>query len=222
MEHRVAPAGHPHEQPILARRRQPPERPVAQFVQRPADAVAAVGQRRHVVRPAAEVADAAAGERRDDGPAQAGNVGVHRGPRDRQSVFGRQTVRRVRPAPQLLGRGETREDVRVVRLQADRTLSHRLDELPPLVGARLLQVALDRPEPFDVPPEARLGRVRGCRRRQRHRVAQVLPLLALDLRLGIRVADVDVRVRQAGESPTREPAAASRSCRTPRVRPLPR
>ena len=74
-----------------------------------------------------------------------------------------------------------------------------VDERLPVVGGCLLQVALDRPEPLDVPLEPRLGRIRGRGAAELDGIAQVLPLLALDLGLRIRVADVHVGVGQQME-----------------------
>ena len=192
---------HPEQEALVAGRRLPPERPVAECLERAADSVAAVRVARHVVRPAAEIADAAERERADDGPAETGNVRVHRRWHLPEAVLGAQPPGAVRPSNQLVGSGNPREDVRVVALEIDRAVLHRGDQRLLLGLARLAQVALNRPQALDVPLEARVEWQVARLRRQLDRVAEVLPLLPLHLWLRVRVSDVHVRVRQQVDLP---------------------
>ena len=70
MEYRVAPAVHPGEYPLLARRRFPPERAVGPGVQERADPVSTIGAER-------QVAHSSLRERRHDSPAHARDVAEH-------------------------------------------------------------------------------------------------------------------------------------------------
>ena len=65
----------------------------------------------------------------------------------------------------------------------------------------LAQVGVHRPKHFGIPLEPGLGRIAGRLGAQIQRLVDVVPLPAHHVRLKVRVADVDVRMRQQVHDP---------------------
>ncbi len=88
------------------------------------------------------------------------------------------------------------EDPGQRRLELDRAVSHGRDEGRFLGLAGLTEVRFDRPGLLGVPLEPRPLGMAGRLPGQRDRFPEISPMILLDDGLGIRVADVDVRVGQ--------------------------